>query len=253
MRLGIVFLELIYARQITVHDIIRNFGGNFLDALGFEQETSGYFGGQKSLNGLAMMTVFLDDSKIMRSAAAFELEISDFLEKFTHYGCYCWIDGPVRGVIGGGQTVDHIDSLCGELYKCYKCLNLDHGSKDSMFDYNVDLIEMFDGRKFLECQDGPNIDACKCDVQFAQKMATVNSNCESDIINNVTDSPYCINEAFRTLSGGGHFDPTDNTEAGCLKINMGDHNAKDHCCGEYPSRPELQNCVSERILKNSEN
>ena len=37
--------------------------------------------------------------------------------------------------------MDHIDSLCGELYKCYKCLNLDHSANDAMFNYEVDMKE----------------------------------------------------------------------------------------------------------------
>ena len=40
-----------------------------------------------------------------RSTEAFELGIQDFLDRFTNYGCYCWIIGPLRGVIGGGQVV----------------------------------------------------------------------------------------------------------------------------------------------------
>lgn len=237
MKLAVVLLELLHARQLTVQDISRTFGGNFLESLpGFER---GYnYGGEKSLNGLAMMTVFLDDSKLQRSAniQAFELSIDDFLDKFTNYGCYCWIIGPKRGVIGGGQTVDQIDGLCGELYKCYKCLNLDHGSNDNMFNYNVDLFEMGDGTRFLECQEGENKDACLCDVMFAEKLAQINKNCQRDQNLGISDSPACLNEAFRTANGGGTFDPFDNSDQGCLKVNMGDHNAKDHCCGNYPNR-----------------
>ena len=40
-----------------------------------------------------------------RSTEAFELGIQDFLDRFTNYGCYCWIIGPLRGVIGGGQVI----------------------------------------------------------------------------------------------------------------------------------------------------
>ena len=170
-------LKLAEPRVGMMQEVQRIFGGNFLDALpGFER---GYnYGGEKSLNGLAMMTVFLDDSNIMlqrtTSIEAFELTIQDFLDKFTNYGCYCWILGPMRGVIGGGQTKDAIDSLCGELYKCYKCLNIDFGSKDTMFQYSVDLIEHEDGSRELQCLDGVNKDACLCDVMFAKKMAVVN-------------------------------------------------------------------------------
>ena len=48
----------------------------------------------------------------------------------------------MRGVIGGGQTRDEIDGLCGELYKCYKCLNLDHAANDAMFNYEVDMLQL---------------------------------------------------------------------------------------------------------------
>jgi len=237
---ALTLLNAAYGRsKVTTTDVKRTMGGNFLEALSdFER---GYnYGGQKSLHGLAMMTVFLDNSKIIQQRTstleAFEMTIGDFLDKFTNYGCYCWILGPMRGVIGGGQTRDEIDSLCGELYKCYKCLNIDFGAKDTMFDYQVNLVENDDGSRELECVEGDNLDACKCDVRFAESMAKVNQQCEIDQSNGVVNSPFCINEQFRTAEGGGSFDPFDNSSQGCLKINMEDHNAKDSCCGEYPER-----------------
>lgn len=227
------------ARKVTMVDVQRNIGGAYLESLpGYERNFN--YGGFQSLTGLAMMTVFLDQSRIMQSRSstieAFELSVDDFFDKFTNYGCYCWILGPMRGVIGGGQTRDEIDARCGELYKCYKCLNLDFGSSTTMFEYSVDLVENDDGTRELVCEPGANHDACLCDVMFAQKMAEVNKQCEIDMNNGVQDSQFCINEDFRTVNGGGNFDPTDNSADGCLKINMEGHNAKDGCCGEYPDR-----------------
>ena len=57
-------------------------------------------------------------------------------------------------MIGGGQTRDQIDGLCGQLYKCYKCLNLDYGNDQSKFDYDVSLIVGDDGSRKLECHEG---------------------------------------------------------------------------------------------------
>ena len=88
------------------------------------------------------------------SLEAFDLSVAEFIEKFTNYGCYCWILGPEKGVIGGGQTRDQIDGLCGQLYKCYKCLNLDYGNDQSKFDYDVSLIVGDDGSRKLECHEG---------------------------------------------------------------------------------------------------
>ena len=47
-------------------------------------------------------------------------------ETYTNYGCYCWIDGVDAGVIGGGATKDATDYHCKELYRCYKCVNIDY-------------------------------------------------------------------------------------------------------------------------------
>ena len=124
-----------------------------------------------------------------------------------------------------------------------------------MFEYSVDLVENDDGSRELVCHEGENQDACKCDVMFAEKMAKVNSQCEVnwcsswfwqildlkqiskfDQATGVENSPFCVNEDFRTENGGGSFDPFDNSADGCLKVNMDDHNAKDACCGEYPDR-----------------
>ena len=31
-------------------------------------------------------------------------KVAELKEKYTNYGCYCWIDGADAGVIGGGKT-----------------------------------------------------------------------------------------------------------------------------------------------------
>ena len=86
---------------------------------------------------------------------------------------------------------------------------------------------------------------------FAEKLADIDDQCISDVQNGLTDSPFCINEEFRTINGGGDFDPFDNSEgkskvnitiliqffsAGCFKNFAHEHNAKDACCGDYPDR-----------------
>ena len=166
-----------------------------------------------------MMAAFLQheqpdaDSELKTtSIQAFEFSVQNFVERFTNYGCYCWILGPDKGVIGGGQTRDQIDGLCGQLYKCYKCLNIDHGTDSGLFDYEVLLNANDDGTKELTCQDGPNKDACLCDKAFADRLASITAQCNTDIANGVENSPFCINEDFRTQNGGGSFDPFDESE-----------------------------------------
>ena len=43
-------------------------------------------------------------------------------------------------------------------------------------------------------------------------MASINQQCLADQADGKTDSPFCINEDFRTENGGGAFDPFDETE-----------------------------------------
>lgn len=64
----------------------------------------------------------------------------------------------------------------------------------------------------MVCHDGDNKDACLCDKSFAEKLASINQQCSADQADGKTDSPFCINEDFRTENGGGAFDPFDETE-----------------------------------------
>ena len=198
------------------------------------------------------MATFLQNGSSQRqlgtkdlSLEAFDLSVAEFIEKFTNYGCYCWILGAEKGVIGGGQTRDQIDGLCGQLYKCYKCLNLDYGNDQSRFNYDVSLIVGDDGSRKLEChegtlsilkirsfevtgsdvvgpevrlstQKGENRDACLCDKMFSEKLAQIDSQCIADMQMGNQNSPFCINEEFRTVNGGGDFDPFDNSEGKIL-------------------------------------
>ena len=70
-------------------------------------------------------------------------------ELFESWVCPC--KSVDKGVIGGGQTRDQIDGLCGQLYKCYKCLNIDYGNQETLFNYDVSLIAHDDGSRELKC------------------------------------------------------------------------------------------------------
>ena len=56
------------------------------------------------------------------------------------------------------------------------------------------------------------MDACKCDKMFSERLAEVTAQCQVDQANGIMDSPFCPNEDFRTESGGGSFDPFDESE-----------------------------------------
>lgn len=184
MKSSMIIASVSFAKNINVNDIKRRFKdnshprariiqdfdhknsilnsgnllGNFFE--NFDNTDRTYFyGNENSIRGLASMATFLQNGQNQRnfggnSMEEFDLSVSEFIEKFTNYGCYCWILGAERGVIGGGQTRDQIDGLCGQLYKCYKCLNLDYGNDQSKFVYDVSLVVGDDGNRHLECHEG---------------------------------------------------------------------------------------------------
>ena len=47
---------------------------------------------------------------------------------------------------------------------------------------------------------------------FSEKLAQIDSQCINDMQMGNQNSPFCINEEFRTVNGGGDFDPFDNSE-----------------------------------------
>ena len=47
---------------------------------------------------------------------------------------------------------------------------------------------------------------------FSEKLAQVDSQCISDMQMGNQNSPFCIDEEFRTVNGGGDFDPFDTSE-----------------------------------------
>ena len=47
---------------------------------------------------------------------------------------------------------------------------------------------------------------------FSEKLAQIDSQCIADMRLGVQNSPFCINEEFRTVNAGGDFDPFDTSE-----------------------------------------
>ena len=107
-------------------------------------------------------------------------KVAELKERYTNYGCYCWIDGADAGVIGGGKTKDMTDHHCKELYRCYKCVNIDYAKNYTDVSYNVDFNTDEAGNRQLDCkvnskQDAENI--CECDKRFAENIAATVDSC----------------------------------------------------------------------------
>jgi len=132
------------------------------------------------------------------------------------------------------------DFHCKELYRCYKCVNLDYDKNYTDVSYNVDLNVDESGARTIDCSVNGKSDAeniCECDKRFAESLAAVNRGCALGEEDNAKHGPYCMDENLRTITGT----RTDNGQPGtfdsrnmCVK-QMPEHN-KDHCCGLYPNR-----------------
>jgi len=217
--------------------------GNWIDSMvpRHRREATDFVKGFRTLAVMmAYAGGFGSDSQNPATNAAFESELKRLEDLYTSYGCYCWIDGVEAGVIGGGKTKDMTDYHCKELYRCYKCVNIDYAKNYTDVSYNVDLSVGDDGRRSIDCkvngkQDAENI--CECDKRFAESLAAVNEGCANGAENDPRHGAYCMDENMRTITGSrqdngqpGTFDSRNTCEKA-----MPEHN-KDHCCGLYPNR-----------------
>lgn len=220
--------------------------------------------GAKGFKPLAAMILYMQgfngDSSDPQSHNNFDNKLQSLEDTYTNYGCYCWIDGVDKGVVGGGRPRDMSDHHCKELYRCYKCVNVDYAQNYTDVSYNVDFT-MDNGNRELDCtvnskQDAENI--CECDKRFAENIASVEKACDNGDADDEKYGSQCMSEQFRTKTGNvlgtndaGTFNPHDIQN--CEK-NMHGHN-KENCCGIYPNRypydVNFNECCQETLFDGS--
>ena len=102
--------------------------------------------GAKGFRPLAAMKLYMSGSGQNHvdpaTADEFETELDALTDKYTNYGCYCWINGVEGGVLGGGKTKDVTDHHCKELYRCYKCVSVDYAKNYTDVAYTVHYLTM---------------------------------------------------------------------------------------------------------------
>ena len=93
------------------------------------------------------------------------------------YACYC-----NRLVTGGGAVPgkeDPNDALCLDLYKCYKCINIDYdiAGKYNTISYDAKYDESENSIKCKDDKNDPSTDLgnlpfniCDCDRKFANNL-----------------------------------------------------------------------------------
>ena len=72
------------------------------------------------------------------------------------------------------------DHHCKELFRCYKCVNIDYAKNHTDNSYNVEFTTDEAGNRQLNCkvnseQDAENI--CECDKRFAENIAATDDSC----------------------------------------------------------------------------
>ena len=88
---------------------------------------------------------------------------------------------------------DVSDHHCKELYRCYKCVNIDYGKNYTDVNYRIDLNEDENGNRSLDCSVNSKSDAeniCECDARFAAAIAETEASCQVSYFNDLTLKAY---------------------------------------------------------------
>ena len=93
-------------------NVRRNLQGSWIDSLDRTLNTDrtrrAEIDGELGFQTLATMMLYMNgfgaDLNNPELHNQYTNKVAELKEKYTNYGCYCWIDGADAGVIGGGKT-----------------------------------------------------------------------------------------------------------------------------------------------------
>ena len=197
-------------------EVSRQITGSWLDQFvnSKDPKARASIDGGKGFRPLASMMLYMTgfgrNNNDPEAKNNFEKRLKRLEKAYTNYGCYCWINGVEEGVTGGGRVKDVSDHHCKELYRCYKCVNIDYSKNYTDVSYTVDFTTDDNGNRQLDCsanskQDAENI--CECDKRFAENIAITEQSCDAGDDADEMYGDHCQDESFRTENGGGSFDP----------------------------------------------
>lgn len=158
-----------------------------------------------------------------------------FTRMMMNYGCHCFPSN--KSTVGGkGTPVDELDDACRTLYKCHKCVDIEHDSAcqtdNGDYRYEIDPSD-----NSVTCTNDINkhenaqckIDLCECESKFVDNIYDIWVG---------EDSTWSYNSDFwldskwvKNVEKGGQeiFD----REGTCV-ITYQNIEA-DQCCGEFPN------------------
>lgn len=238
MKLSLAFISLANAtfRENFQHKVERNIAGDWVEkhlAAGRYRRQAG----TSNFAPIAAMIAYMQGEgadNVDPATQNMDATLQALEQKYTSYGCYCWAKGTsnIEDLGAGSANVDWNDKACTDLYRCYACVNIDYGKKYSELSYSATFTTDGDGNRSIDCSGGAQSDGehiCQCDAAFAAKIAYNEDQCQNNGNPIEEGKTYCIDESFRTVSGGGSYT--------CPERGNGVQSPlKEKCCGIYPER-----------------
>lgn len=150
-----------------------------------------------------------------------------------NYGCHCF-PGQTREAGGHGPAVDAQDSLCKDLARCHRCVEMDHGAdtidvNEAKYRFKVVNGEISCDRNSEKGWHQSKRDLCECDARFATALGKIWSDADFN-------EYYWLHPKEMKAISKGKLDPVPakfDMLATCEVIGGG---KADACCGGYPER-----------------
>ena len=173
--------------------------------------------------------------RMINSQINTSLDYQTIVKRIQNYGCHCF-PGMSRAAGGQGAPVDDMDSACHTLFKCHRCVDMDHNNACDV-DAGKYRFSIRDGE--ITCNGDRNSDCqqnqCQCDKEFALTMGQI---WDDDAYN---FHYWLARNNVRAMENAGTpvFDFADTCQ------NSQSNSTPDSCCGEYPHRRPFSSVMME--------
>lgn len=144
--------------------------------------------------------------------------------RLQNYGCHCFAENS-RAAGGPGQALDELDSLCLDLKRCHKCIEMDFGNAvTDQWDADVGKYRFDVDSVTSEISCDRNTDPekkalCQCDAFFAKQVGAM-----------WVDADYNEANWHNKKEGKATWVYEDTCK------HKDEMKAADSCCGAYPER-----------------
>jgi len=171
--------------------------------------------------------------KMAKSQMNTKHSLRQVFRMLQNYGCHCF-PGQTRAAGGHGPAVDAQDSLCKDLARCHRCVEMEHGKDIIDVDHAKYRFHVNDGK--ISCQRNTDKgwhqskrDLCECDARFATKLGEMWND------DNYNDYYWLHPKEMKKIAKGNLEPIPDKFDlVGTCSAPMGGR--ADSCCGSYPEK-----------------